>query len=173
MAVCKGHSFNSGSSRKASKAGIERLICAAPMLMMFMKMKLLQGWPFVGSDNLECTPATGRVNMKVSRRGLVRYERALISSINEVDERITLHWFNITTFGPWTDGGNAEIIPFLSRSSLRQIENLLSGLPAFGFHPLNTADVALIQTRIPVRLIDYLLPLNKSQQIGLQCWDAT
>ena len=151
--MAKGTVLTADHLEKLRKAGIERLICARPDADDVHEDEAaarLAG--LLAPDNLECTPAaTGRVNMKVSRRGLVRYERALISSINEVDERIT---FALVQHNQLLARGQMaatlKIIPFfVPDSSLRQIENLLSGLPAFGFHPLNTADVALIQTRIP------------------------
>ena len=151
--MAKGTVLTADHLEKLRTAGIERLICARPDADDVHEDEAaarLAG--LLAPDNLECTPAaTGRVNMKVSRRGLVRYERALISSINEVDERIT---FALVQHNQLLARGQMaatlKIIPFfVPDSSLRQIENLLSGLPAFGFHPLNTADVALIQTRIP------------------------
>ena len=66
-----------------------------------------------------------------------------------------------------------KIIPFfVPESSLRQIENLLAGAPAFGFHPLKTADVALIQTRIPGQTDRLFAATKQSLQTGLRCWDA-
>ena len=78
--MAKGTVLTADHLEKLRKAGIERLICARPDADDVHEDEAaarLAG--LLAPDNLECTPAaTGRVNMKVSRRGLVRYELSLI-----------------------------------------------------------------------------------------------
>ena len=149
----KGTILTAGHLAELGAAGIDRLICARPDAGDVHEDEAAARLAsLLAPDNLDFTmAATGRVNIKVPRQGLVRYERALIRAINEIDERIT---FALVQHNQLLARGQMaatlKIIPFfVPESSLRQIENLLAGAPAFGFHPLKTADVALIQTRIP------------------------
>ena len=94
--------------------------------------------------------ATGRVNIKVPQQGLVRYDREVIRKINEIDERITfalVQHNQLLTAGQMA--ATLKIIPFfVPETSLQKIEDLVADSPAFSFHPLRQARVALIQTRI-------------------------
>ena len=151
--LAKGTILTAGHLAELGAAGIDRLICARPDAGdVHEDDAAARLASLLAPGNLDFTmAATGRVNIKVPRQGLVRYERALIRAINEIDERIT---FALVQHNQLLARGQMaatlKIIPFfVPESSLRQIENLLAGAPAFGFHPLKTADVALIQTRIP------------------------
>ena len=94
--------------------------------------------------------ATGRVNIKVPQQGLIRYDREVIRKINEIDERITfalVQHNQLLTAGQMA--ATLKIIPFfVPETSLQKIEDLVANNPAFSFHPLRRARVALIQTRI-------------------------
>jgi len=162
--LVKGTILTAGHLAELGAAGIDRLICARPDAGDVHEDEAAARLAsLLAPGNLDFTmAATGRVNIKVPRQGLVRYERALIRAINEIDERIT---FALVQHNQLLARGQMaatlKIIPFfVPESSLRQIENLLAGAPAFGFHPLKTADVALIQTRIPGQ-IDRLFAATK------------
>ena len=151
--LAKGTVLTAEHLKKLGAAGIGRLICARPDAGDVHEDEAAARLAsLLAPENLDFTiAATGRVNMKVPRQGLVRYERALIHAINKIDERIT---FALVQHNQLLVGGQMaatlKIIPFfVPECSLLEIENLLAGAPAFGFHPLKTADVALIQTRIP------------------------
>ena len=151
--IAKGTLLNADHLAELGAAGIDTLTCARPDAGDVHEDEAAARLAkLFAPDNLDFTmAATGRVNIKVPRQGLVRYERALIRAINEIDERIT---FAMVQHNQLLARGQMaatiKIIPFfVPDSSLRQIENLLAGAPAFGFHPLKTARVALIQTRIP------------------------
>ena len=149
----KGTILTAGHLAELGAAGIGRLICARPDAGDVHEDEAAARLAsLLAPGNLDFTmAATGRVNIKVPRQGLVRYERALIRAINEIDERIT---FALVQHNQLLARGQMaatlKIIPFfVPETSLQQIENLLGGAPAFGFHPLKTADVSLVQTRIP------------------------
>ena len=94
--------------------------------------------------------ATGRVNIRVPVRGIVRYDRDVIRRLNEIDEAIT---FALVQHNQLLDAGQMaatlKIIPFfVAESSLAAIEECLGTGPGFSFHPLRQAKVALIQTRL-------------------------
>ena len=151
--IAKGTLLTANHLAELGAAGIDRLICARPDAGDVHEDEAAERLAgLLAPDNLDFTrAATGRVNMKVPRQGLIRYERTLIRAINEIDERIT---FALVQHNQLLARGQMaatlKIIPFfVPDSSLQQIENLLAGAPAFGFHPLKTAQVALIQTRIP------------------------
>ena len=151
--IAKGTLLTADHLAELGAAGIDTLICARPDAGDVHEDEAAARLAsLLAPDNLDFTmAATGRVNIKVPRQGLVRYERTLIRAINEIDERIT---FALVQHNQLLARGQMaatlKIIPFfVPDSSLRQIENLLAGAPAFGFHPLKTARVALIQTRIP------------------------
>ena len=151
--IAKGTLLTANHLAELGAAGIDKLICARPDAGDVHEDEAAARLAsLLAPDNLDFTrAATGRVNMKVPRQGLVRYERTLIRAINEIDERIT---FALVQHNQLLARGQMaatlKIIPFfVPHSSLQQIENLLAGAPAFGFHPLKTAQVALIQTRIP------------------------
>ena len=151
--IAKGTLLAANHLAELGAAGIDRLICTRPDAGDVHEDEAAERLAgLLAPDNLDFTrAATGRVNMKVPQQGLVRYERTLIRDINEIDERIT---FALVQHNQLLARGQMaatlKIIPFfVPDSSLRQIENLLAGAPAFGFCPLKTAQVALIQTRIP------------------------
>jgi molybdenum cofactor cytidylyltransferase len=162
--IAKGTLLTANHLAELGGAGIDRLICARPDAGDIHEDEAAERLAgLLAPDNLDFTrAATGRVNMKVPRQGLVRYERTLIRAINEIDERIT---FALVQHNQLLARGQMaatlKIIPFfVPDSSLQQIENLLAGAPAFGFHPLKTAKVALIQTRIPGQ-VDRLFAATK------------
>ena len=151
--IAKGTLLTADHLAELGAAGIDALTCARPDAGDVHEDEAAARLAkLFAPDNLDFTmAATGRVNIKVPRQGLVRYERALIRAINEIDESIT---FALVQHNQLLARGQMaatiKIIPFfVPDSSLRQIENLLAGAPAFGFCPLKTAQVALIQTRIP------------------------
>ena len=151
--IAKGTLLTADHLAELGAAGIDTLICARPDAGDVHEDEAAARLAtLLAPDNIDFTmAATGRVNIKVRRQGLVRYERTLIRAINEIDERIT---FALVQHNQLLARGQMaatlKIIPFfVPDSSLRQIENLLAGAPAFGFCPLKTAQVALIQTRIP------------------------
>ena len=151
--IAKGTLLTADHLAEFGAAGIDTLICACPDAGDVHEDEAAARLAsLLAPDNLDFTmAATGRVNIKVPRQGLVRYKRKLIRAINEIDERIT---FALVQHNQLLARGQMaatlKIIPFfVPDSSLREIENLLAGAPAFGFYPLKTAQVALIQTRIP------------------------
>ena len=151
--IAKGTLLTADHLAEFGAAGIYTLICARPDAGDVHEDEAAARLAsLLAPNNLDFTmAATGRVNIKVPRQGLVRYERKLIRAINEIDERIT---FALVQHNQLLARGQMaatlKIIPFfVPDSSLQQIENLLAGAPAFGFYPLKTAQVALIQTRIP------------------------
>ena len=151
--IAKGTLLTADHLAEIGAAGIATLVCARPDAGDVHEDEAAARLAkLLAPENLDFTmAATGRVNVKVPRQGLVRYERALIRAINEIDERIT---FALVQHNQLLARGQMaatlKIIPFfVPDSSLRQIENLLAGAPAFGFYPLKSALVALIQTRIP------------------------
>ena len=151
--IAKGTLLTADHLAELGAAGIDALTCARPDAGDVHEDEAAARLAkLFAPDNLDFTmAATGRVNIKVPRQGLVRYKRTLIRAINEIDERIT---FALVQHNQLLARGQMaatiKIIPFfVPDSSLREIENLLAGAPAFGFYPLKTAQVALIQTRIP------------------------
>ena len=151
--LAKGTILTADHLAELGAAGIDRLICARPDSGDVHEDEAAARLAdLLAPHDLDFTmAATGRVNIKVPQQGLVRYERTLIRAINEIDERIT---FALVQHNQLLARGQMaatlKIIPFfVPESSLQQIENLLAGVPAFGFYPLKTVDVALIQTRIP------------------------
>ena len=112
----KGTILTAGHLAELGAAGIDRLICARPDAGDVHEDEAAARLAsLLAPDNLDFTmAATGRVNIKVPRQGLVRYERALIRAINEIDERIT---FALVQHNQLLAGGQMaatlKIIPFL------------------------------------------------------------
>ena len=133
-------------------AGVEKLVCARPdhgdIHEDDAAARLAS---LLSPKNLDFSmAATGRVNIKVPQQGLIRYDREVIRKINEIDERITfalVQHNQLLTAGQMA--ATLKIIPFfVPETSLQKIEDLVANSPAFSFHPLRQARVALIQTRI-------------------------
>ena len=94
--------------------------------------------------------ATGRVNIRTLQRGIIRYDRALIRQLNEIDEAIT---FALVQHNQLLDAGQMaatlKIIPFfVAESSIIAVENLFVDRAAFSFHALRQCNFGLIQTRL-------------------------
>jgi molybdenum cofactor cytidylyltransferase len=94
--------------------------------------------------------ATGRVNICTLQRGIIRYDRALIRQLNEIDEAIT---FALVQHNQLLDAGQMaatlKIIPFfVAESSIIAVENLFVDRVAFSFHALRQCNFGLIQTRL-------------------------
>jgi len=150
--LAKGTALTKDHVAALLAAGVDRLICASPDsgdVHEDAAAARLAG--LLSPHNLDFSmAATGRVNIKVRHQGVIRYDRTLIRKINEIDERIT---FALVQHNQLLAAGQMaatlKIIPFfVPESSLQKIENLVANDPAFSFHPLRQARVALIQTRI-------------------------
>ena len=133
-------------------AGVEKLVCARPDHSDIHEDDAAARLAaLLSPKNFDFSmAATGRVNIKVPQQGLIRYDREVIRKINEIDERIT---FALVQHNQLLVAGQMaatlKIIPFfVPETSLQKIEDLVANSPAFSFHPLRQARVALIQTRI-------------------------
>ena len=89
--IAKGTLLTANHLAELGAAGIDKLICARPDAGDVHEDEAAERLAgLLAPNNLDFTrAATGRVNMKVPRQGLIRYERTLIRAINEIDERIT------------------------------------------------------------------------------------
>ena len=132
------HSFATGSIAKGTRldptildrfraAGQTHLICAAPddgdVHEDQAADRLARALAPAGVDLDRA--ATGRVNIRVPVRGIVRYDRDLIRRLNEIDEAIT---FALVQHNQLLDAGQMaatlKIIPFfVTELSLAAIEN--------------------------------------------------
>ena len=133
-------------------AGVKKLVCARPDHGDIHEDDAAARLAaLLSPKNLDFSmAATGRVNIKVPQQGLIRYDREVIRKVNEIDERITfalVQHNQLLTAGQMA--ATLKIIPFfVPETSLQKIEDLVANSPAFSFHPLRQARVALIQTRI-------------------------
>ena len=128
--IAKGTLLTADHLAELGAAGIDTLICACPDAGDVHEDEAAARLAsLLAPDNLDFTmAATGRVNIKVPRQGLVRYERTLIRAINEIDERIT---FALVQHNQLLARGQMaatiKIIPFfVPDSSLRQRERTLT-----------------------------------------------
>lgn len=133
-------------------AGIDKLVCARPEAGDIHEDDAAARLaPLLSPKHLDFSiAATGRVNIKVPEQGIIRYDRALIRQINEIDECITFALVQHNQLlAPGQMAATLKIIPFfVPETSVQKIEAVLAGSPAFSFHPLKQAQIALIQTRI-------------------------
>ena len=130
--------------------GVTQLVCAAPDAGDLSEDQVADRLAAVlMTAGVSCSEAaTGRVNFKVGTTGIIRYDRALITALNSVDEALT---FSLVQHNQLLSTGQMaatlKVIPyFVSEQICRQFEDVLQGRPAFTFHPLQSWRVSLIQT---------------------------
>ena len=130
--------------------GVTELVCAAPdagdLSEDQVAGRLAAAMMTAGVSRSEA--ATGRVNFKVGTTGIIRYDRALITALNSVDEALT---FSLVQHNQLLSAGQMaatlKVIPyFVAEQICQHFEHVLQGRPAFTFHPLRSWRVSLIQT---------------------------
>jgi len=155
VTIAKGTLLDETHIQQLVSAGIDRLICAKPDLGDLHEdvaaARLAE--VLTPSELTRDKAATGRVNIRVQRRGIVRYDRNLIRRLNEVDEAIT---FALVQHNQLLAEGQMaatlKIIPFfVAEKSVCAIEDLLGAAHGFSFHPLQPKSAALIQTKLGVQ----------------------
>ena len=130
--------------------GVTQLVCAAPDAGDLSEDQVADRLAAVlMTAGVSCSEAaTGRVNFKVGTTGIIRYDRALITALNSVDEALTLSLVQhnqLLSTGQMA--ATLKVIPyFVSEQICQQFEDVLQGRPAFTFHPLQSWRVSLIQT---------------------------
>ncbi|MEO1193195.1 MAG: molybdopterin-binding/glycosyltransferase family 2 protein [Pseudomonadota bacterium] len=117
---------------------------------------------------------TGRCNLLVEARGVLRLESALIDEINHLDEALT-----VATLGafevvePRQMAATIKIIPFaLARRSLEAAVALASAKPALQVAPLTQKRVGLLQTTLPglkPSILDKTLEVTNRRLAALDC----
>ena len=148
--IAKGSVLTAELINRFRQNGVTELVCAAPDkgdlseddVADRLASALMVPGVTVGKA------ATGRVNFKVSSTGIIRYDRALITALNSVDEALT---FSLVQHNQLLSTGQMaatlKVIPyFVSEQVCRQFEERLQGRPAFTVHPLHSWRVSLIQT---------------------------
>jgi molybdenum cofactor cytidylyltransferase len=151
--IAKGTVLEKVHLKQLDADGVRQLICACPDqgdLHEDVAAERLARALAPANVSLD-RAATGRVNIRVKRRGIVRYDRALVRQINEIDEAIT---FALVQHNQLLNEGQMaatlKIIPFfVAEESVLAIESLLGTANGFSFHHLKQSSVALIQTRLP------------------------
>lgn len=152
--IAKGRVLNEALIEAFMHEGVTSLVCAKPEkgdrsedeVASQIAQKLLEG---LAAEDIETSiAATGRVNFKARKAGLIRYDRNQLRAFNLVNEGVGL---SLPAHNELLSAGQfiatLKVIPFfLHRDVVAKLLAVLGDAPLFTFHALTTKKVALIQT---------------------------
>lgn len=152
--IAKGRVLDAGLIEALRREGVTSLVCAMPEkgdrsedeVASQIAQKLAEG---LAAEDIEVSiAATGRVNFKTRKTGLIRYERNQLRAFNMVHEGVGL---SLPAHNQLLSAGQfiatLKVIPFfLHRDVVAKLLHALGDAPLFTFHALASKRAALIQT---------------------------
>ena len=152
--IAKGRVLDAGLIEAFVRNGVTSLVCAKPEkgdrsedeVASQIAQKLAEG---LAAEDIEVSiAATGRVNFKTRKTGLIRYERDQLRAFNMVHEGVGL---SLPAHNQLLSAGQfiatLKVIPFfLHRDVVAKLLHALGDAPLFTFHALASKRAALIQT---------------------------
>lgn len=152
--IAKGRVLDAALIEAFRREGITSLVCARPEkgdrsedeVASQIAQKLAEG--LIAEDIEVSIAATGRVNFKTRKTGIIRYDRNQLRAFNMVHEGVGL---SLPAHNQLVSAGQfiatLKVIPFfLHRDVVEKLLAVPGDAPLFTFHALTTKKAALIQT---------------------------
>ena len=152
--IAKGCVLDAALIEALRREGVTSLVCARPEkgdrsedeVASQIAQKLAEG--LIAEDIEVSIAATGRVNFKARKTGIIRYDRNQLRAFNMVHEGVGLSLPShnqLVTAGQFI--ATLKVIPFfLHRDVVAKLLAVPGDTPLFTFHALTTKKAALIQT---------------------------
>ena len=152
--IAKGRVLDAALIEALRREGVTSLVCAKPEkgdssedeVASQIAQKLAEG--LIAEDIEVSIAATGRVNFKARKTGIIRYDRNQLRAFNMVHEGVGLSLPShnqLVTAGQFI--ATLKVIPFfLHRDVVAKLLAVPGDTPLFTFHALTTKKAALIQT---------------------------